>query len=55
MSLPQHIGDLILPCPSGHSETFTVEPSSRTMVRSSSGASQAPQVVLTDMLHWGHE
>jgi len=29
MSLPQHIGDLILPCPLGHLEIFTELPSSR--------------------------
>ena len=52
MSLPQHIGDLILPCPFGHCEISTVEPSSLVIDASTRGASQAPQVVLTDMPHF---
>ena len=49
MSLPQHIGDLILPCPLGHCEISTDEPSSLAMDASTSSAPQAPQVVLTDI------
>ena len=49
MSLPQHIGDLILPCPLGHSEISTDEPSSLVIEASTRSAPQAPQVVLTDI------
>ena len=49
MSAPQHIGDLIFPWSFGQRETCTVEPSSFT-----SGASQAPQVALTDIPQEAH-
>ena len=52
MSAPQHIGDLILPCPLGHWEISTVEPSSFVIEASTRSAPQAPQVVLTDMPHF---
>ncbi len=52
MSLPQHIGDLIFPCPFGHCEISTDEPSSLVRDASTRGASQAPQEVLTDMPHF---
>ena len=54
MSEPQHIGDLILPWPFGHCETPTVEPSSFVRVALTRAASQAAQVMLTDILHLGH-
>ena len=47
MSAPQHSGDLILPCPSGHLETCTVEPSSRVSTSFSSGLLHAPQEAFT--------
>jgi hypothetical protein len=53
MSAPQHSGDLILPWPLGHCETPTVEPSSLVTLALTSAASQAPQVMLTDILHEG--
>jgi len=40
MSLPQHIGDLILPCPLGHSEMPTSVPSPMVRTALTSGASQ---------------
>jgi hypothetical protein len=49
MSAPQHIGDLILPWPFGHLETWTDDPSSRWIVSFTSGASHSPQVALTDI------
>ena len=49
MSAPQHIGDLILPCPFGHLETCTDDPSSFWIVSFTSGASHSPQVALTDI------
>ena len=52
MSAPQHIGDLILPWPLGHSEISTTAPSAFVRLASTSGASQAPQVVLTDIPHF---
>jgi hypothetical protein len=54
MSAPQHIGDLILPWPLGHFDTCTDEPSSRSIESFTSGASQAPQVALTDIPQVGH-
>jgi hypothetical protein len=47
MSCPQHSGDLILPCPFGHSETCTSDPSSSFSIALTSGASHSPQVALT--------
>ena len=47
ISAPQQSGDLIFPCPFGHLEICTVEPSSRVKTSFSSGASQAPHVALT--------
>ena len=52
MSAPQHSGDLILPCPLGHSEISTIVPSSFVRDASTRSAEQWPQVVLTDMLHF---
>ena len=49
MSVPQHSGDLIFPCPFGHTEIATLEPSSFTRTSSTKAASHAPQVVLTDI------
>jgi hypothetical protein len=49
MSAPQHIGDLILPWPFGHLETWTDEPSSFWIESFTSEASHAPQVALTDI------
>jgi hypothetical protein len=54
MSAPQHIGDLILPCPFGHLETCTDDPSSRWIVSFTRAALQAPQVALTDIPQVGH-
>ena len=51
MSVPQHIGDLILPWPLGHTEIATLVPSSLTRTSSTRAASHEPQVVLTDMPH----
>jgi len=44
MSLPQHIGDLIFPQPSGHFETLTVLPSSVVIVPWTNSLPHAPQV-----------
>ena len=52
--MPQHIGDLILPWPLGHTEIATDVPSSLTRTSSTRATSQAPQVVLTDIPHEGH-
>ena len=49
MSAPQHAGDLILPWSFGQRETWTVDPSSRSMMSSTSGASHVPHVALTDI------
>ena len=49
MSAPQHIGDLILPWPFGHLETWTDDPSSRWIVSFTRGASHSPQVAFTDI------
>lgn len=54
MSVPQHSGDLIFPCPFGHTEIATLEPSSFTRTSSTKAASHAPQVVLTDIPHAAH-
>lgn len=54
MSAPQHSGDLILPCPLGHSEISTMVPSSLVREASTRSTEQWPQVVLTDMLHFAH-
>ncbi len=45
MSWPQHIGDLIMPCPPGHFETWTEDPSSFVRVACSSSAPHWPQVI----------
>ena len=55
MSVPQHMGDLILPWSLGHCETCTVEPSSRVRTAFSRGASHCPHVALTDISQLGHE
>ncbi len=54
MSAPQHIGDLIFPWSFGQRETCTVEPSSFVSASFTSGASQAPQVALTDIPQEAH-
>ena len=55
MSWPQHIGDLILPCPSGHSEMCTVLPSSLLSVLCTSSLPQVPHVIVpTLMPHFSH-
>jgi len=54
MSAPQHIGDLILPWPLGHFDTCTDDPSSRWIESFTNGASQVPQVALTDIPQVGH-
>lgn len=55
MSLPQHNGDLILPCPLGHSATRTLAPSSVVMEPSTRSAPQCPQVTTVDMEQAGQE
>ncbi len=54
MSRPQHIGDLILPCPLGQTEIATWVPSSLVKTSSTRAASHAPQVVLTDIPQLAH-
>ncbi len=44
MSLPQHIGDLIFPHPSGHVEIFTVLPSSLVITSGTKALPQAAHV-----------
>ena len=53
MSLPQHVGDLILPCPLGHSATRTLAPSAVVMEPSARSAPQCPQVKTVDIEHMG--
>ena len=53
ISAPQHMGDLILPWPPGHSEMRTSAPVSVISTLSTSAVSQAPQEVLTDISHEG--
>lgn len=53
MSEPQHIGDLILPWPSGQAEMPTRVPSSLTIASLTRSAPHLPQVVLTDMSQEG--
>ena len=50
MSVPQHIGDLIIPCPFGHVETCTVLPSSFVSVSCTSSAPQLPQVMMPTLI-----
>ena len=45
VSLPQQIGDLILPCPFGHSDTLTVLPSSLMRVLYSNSVPHLPQLI----------
>jgi len=55
MSAPQHRGDLILPCPSGHLEIVTFVPSSRDSVSCTSSLLHFPHVMLpTLMPHFSH-
>ena len=50
MSVPQHIGDLIMPCPFGHFETCTVLPSSFVSVSCTSSLPQLPQVMMPTLI-----
>jgi hypothetical protein len=54
MSWPQHIGDLILPCPFGHFEICTSLPSSSFRLSSTSGASHFAQLAFTPIPHFEH-
>jgi hypothetical protein len=54
MSSPQHIGDLILPCPFGHFETWTSVPFSSFILSLTRGASHFAQVALTAIPHFAH-
>jgi hypothetical protein len=45
MSCPQHVGDLIRPCPLGHSDTLTVLPSSLVSSLNSSSELHLPHVM----------
>jgi len=54
MSWPQQSGDLILPCPFGHSDICTLAPLSRVSVPLTRGASHLPQVALTLIPHFSH-
>jgi|TARA_B100000809_G_C14655322_1_gene357522 hypothetical protein len=51
MSCAQHIGDLIIPSPFGHFETWTVLPSSFVSVSFSSAAPHFAHVMFTLMPH----
>ena len=44
MSWPQHIGDFILPCPLGHLDIDTVEPSSFVRISGSNSVPHCEQV-----------
>jgi hypothetical protein len=50
MSSPQHIGDLTLPCPSGHLAISTELPSSSFRVSWTSSFPQAPQVIVPTLI-----
>ena len=50
MSVPQHIGDLIMPCPFGHFETCTVLPSSFVSVSCTNSLPQLPQVMTPTLI-----
>jgi hypothetical protein len=52
MSCPQHIGDLTLPCPFGHLEMATLEPSSLLSESCASSASHFAQVMFTPIPHF---
>ena len=55
MSWPQHIGDLTLPCPSGHFETWTDLPSGMANVSCTSSLPHFPQVIVPTLIpHFGH-
>jgi hypothetical protein len=54
MSWPQQSGDLILPCPLGHFEICTSDPSSSFNVPLTSGAPQWAQVASTAIPHTEH-
>ena len=54
MSSPQHCGDLILPCPSGHFATSTEAPPSSCNVSCTSSLPHVPHVMVpTLMPHFG--
>jgi len=44
MSWPQHVGDFILPCPLGHLDIDTVEPSSFVRMSGSNSVPHCEQV-----------
>lgn len=50
ISWPQHIGDLILPCPSGHLEINTSAPAPVVNVSWTSSLPQCPHVMLPTLI-----
>lgn len=50
MSAPQHIGDLIFPCPFGHFAISTCDPSGRESSSCTSAAPQWPQVIVPTLM-----
>lgn len=55
MSCPQHIGDLTLPCPPGHSEMCTDVPSDLVKVECTSSFPHCPQVIDPMLIpHFSH-
>ncbi len=50
MSWPQHMGDLILPWPSGHWEMWTVDPSGLVRELCSSSLPHLPQVIVPTLM-----
>jgi len=50
MSVPQHIGDLIIPCPSGHFATATVAPASVVTLSCTSCLPHLPQVIVPTLI-----
>ncbi len=50
ISWPQHIGDLIFPWPSGHSDTCTVSPSSVVIVPCTNSLPHVPQVIVPTLI-----
>lgn len=55
MSCPQHIGDFTLPCPPGHWETWTDEPSAFVIVECTSSCPHCPHVIDPMLIpHFSH-
>ncbi len=54
ISLPDHDGDLIFPCPFGHLDTCTDAPSSVVILSFTKGSPHWPQVISADIPHVGH-